>query len=221
MNKTDVIIFLDRGTPIKISAKLRNADYFGNWYGHIRFLNEFGEAAFYRMTNAATEWANQWSKITRKPFVGVSISFGRRSGRTEQNFTEIFTTEDILTVARGFGSGNSVANCMYIANHSATSISDLINSIDEITTETVNRATETFKVIYRPVDPITEGSNRGKNVYTQFVPYKRLSKMTEVINSKDLFSLGEFRTVEPNRINHNHILNNLRDNYNIVVPRKK
>ena len=31
-NKTDVIIKLDKGEPIKISAKLRNADYFGNWY---------------------------------------------------------------------------------------------------------------------------------------------------------------------------------------------
>ena len=29
-NKTDVIIKLSEGEPIKISAKLRNADYFGN-----------------------------------------------------------------------------------------------------------------------------------------------------------------------------------------------
>ena len=39
-NKTDVIIKLSEGEPIKISAKLRNADYFGNWYGHKRFIAE-------------------------------------------------------------------------------------------------------------------------------------------------------------------------------------
>ncbi|WP_449461296.1 hypothetical protein [Streptococcus suis] len=37
-NKTDVIIHLSEGAPIKISAKLLNADYFGNWYGHISDL---------------------------------------------------------------------------------------------------------------------------------------------------------------------------------------
>lgn len=41
-NKTDVIIYLENSMPIKISAKLKNADYFGNWYGHRRFLQEFG-----------------------------------------------------------------------------------------------------------------------------------------------------------------------------------
>ena len=58
-NKTDVIIHLSEGAPIKISAKLLNADYFGNWYGHKRFIDEFGCKAFQRMTTAATCWANK------------------------------------------------------------------------------------------------------------------------------------------------------------------
>lgn len=219
-NKTDVIIYLNVGEPIKISAKLLNADYFGNWYGHIRFLEEFGEDAFYRMTCAATDWANWWSQTATAPYVGVSICFGRRSGNTAQNFTDIFTTDDILTVARGYGSGDSVANCMYIADHSAKNIPDLIYSIDKITTATVNAATATFKIAYRPINPMTEGTNRGKNVYTQFVPYRRLSSMTEIRIPKDLFELGEFQTVAPTRLNHNHILNELRNNYNIYIPRK-
>lgn len=220
MNKTDVIIYLNVGEPIKISAKLLNADYFGNWYGHIRFLDEFGDDAFYRMTNAATDWANWWAQTATAPYVGVSICFGRRSGNTAQDFTDIFTTEDILTVARGYGSGDSVANCMYIADHSATNIPELIHNIDRITTETVNAATSTFKIAYRPINPMTEGTNRGKNVYTQFVPYRRLPVMTEIRNPKDLFKLGEFQPVDPTRLNHNHILNNLEDNYNIYIPRK-
>ena len=42
LNKTDVLIILENSAPIKISAKLANADYFGNWYSHKRFLDEFG-----------------------------------------------------------------------------------------------------------------------------------------------------------------------------------
>ena len=77
---------LSEGEPIKISAKLRNADYFGNWYGHKRFLAEFGTAAFERMTKASTVWANEWAKTATAPYVGVSICFGRRSGKTGQDF---------------------------------------------------------------------------------------------------------------------------------------
>lgn len=168
---------------------MRNADYFGNWYGHKRFLDEFGIDAFYRMTEASTQFANYWAKTAIAPYVGVSICFGRRSGRTGQNFTDIFTTDDILTVARGYGNGDSTANCMYIENTSAGDIPGLINSIEAITVQSVNAATENFKVAHRPINPITEGTNRGKNVYTRFQPYKALSRPT--INYG---SAGAFRT---------------------------
>ncbi len=219
-NKTDVVIYLEHSEPIKISAKLMNADYFGNWYGHKRFLAEFGEEAFYRMTAASTAFANYWARTATAPYVGVSICFGRRGGRTGQRFTDIFTTNDILTVARGYGNGVSSANCMYIANSSARDIPSLISSIEEITVSTVNAATEGFMVAHRPINPTTEGTNRGKNVYTKFQPYKCLNTRTVVTNPNVLFSLGEFVEVEPNCLNHNHILNELEGNYNIVIPRK-
>ena len=219
-NKTDVIIYLENSEPIKISAKLRNADYFGNWYGHKRFLDEFGIDAFYRMTEASTKFANEWAKTAIAPYVGVSICFGRRSGRTGQNFTDIFTTDDILTVARGYGNGDATANCMYIANTSAKDIPGLINSIEAITIQSVNAATENFKVAHRPINPITEGTNRGKNVYTRFQPYRAISRPTIITNPQELFALGEFVTVDPDSLNHNHILNDLEANYNIIVPRK-
>lgn len=219
-NKTDVIIYLENSEPIKISAKLRNADYFGNWYGHKRFLDEFGSDAFYRMTEASTQFANKWAKTATAPYVGVSICFGRRSGRTGQNFMDIFTADDILTVARGYGNGDSTANCMYIENTSAKDIPGLISSIEAITIQSVNAATENFKVAHRPINPITEGTNRGKNVYTRFQPYRALSKLTKITDPQELFALGEFVTVEPNSLNHNHILDDLENNYNIIVPRK-
>lgn len=219
-NKTDVIIYLHNSEPIKISAKLMNADYFGNWYGHNRFLIEFGENAFYRMTAASTRFANIWSQTAIAPYVGVSICFGRRSGKTGQDFTDIFTPQDILTVARGYGNGDSAANCMYIADTSARTISGLLNSIKAITLQSVNAATESFKVAHRPINPMTEGTNRGKNVYSRFQPYRPLPEKRIITNPKELFSLGEFIEVEPNCLNHNHILNDLEQRYNIIVPRK-
>ena len=219
-NKTDVIIKLNEGEPIKISAKLRNADYFGNWYGHKRFIAEFGKAAFKRMTKASTIWANEWAKTATAPYVGVSICFGRRSGKTGQDFLDIFTPDDILTVARGYGKGDHVANCMYISNNSANTIQTLINNLKEITTDTVNAATENFKIVHRPINPITEGTNRGKNVYTKFHPYNKLKTKTVITDPKELFKLGKFIEIEPTSLNHNHILDDLEINYNIIIPRK-
>lgn len=219
-NKTDVVVYLENSEPIKISAKLRNADHFGNWYGHERFLAEFGRGAFGRMTAAATAFANRWTRLTTAPFVGVSICFGRRSGNTAQNFTDIFSAEDILTVARGFGQGVSVANCMYIANTCAGDIPGLIRSIQEITIESVNRATGNFKVTYRPVNPMTEYSNRGKNVYTRFQPRERQFNRIIIRDAQQLFALGNFVEVQPDHLNHNRILDDLEASYNIVIPRK-
>ena len=221
LNKTDVLIILENSAPIKISAKLANADYFGNWYSHKRFLDEFGGEAFERMTRASTNFANMWARTATAPFVGVSICFGKRTGLTGQNFTDIFTPEDILTVARGFGDGDSAANCMYIADCVPNTIEELIDCLQEISIETVNDATENFKVAHRPINPITEGTNRGKNVYTRFLPYERLPEPTIITRPNILFSLGEFVTVEPNGLNHNHILNDLEKRYNIIVPRKQ
>lgn len=220
LNKTDVLISLENSEPIKISAKLANADYFGNWYSHNRFKDEFGLEAFDRMTKASTDFANYWAKTAVAPFVGVSICFGKRSGRTGQDFTDIFTTEDILTVARGFGIGIATANSMYIANYVPRSIEELIDCLQEISITSVNEATENFKVVHRPINPMTEGTNRGKNVYTRFQPYEALSEPRIITNPKILFSLGKFVQVEPNGLNHNHILNDLEQNYNIIVPRK-
>ena len=221
LNKTDVLIILESSSPIKISAKLANADYFGNWYSHKRFLDEFGFEAFERMTKASTAFANKWAETAIAPFVGVSICFGKRKCLTGQNFTDIFTSKDILTVARGLGDGDSTANCMYIADYVPRTIEELIDCLQEISIETVNEATENFKVAHRPINPITEGTNRGKNVYTRFQPYKRLPKPTVIREPDILFSLGRFVTVEPDGLNHNHILNELEEKYNIIVPRKQ
>jgi len=219
-NKTDVIIHLENSAPIKISAKLSNAHFFGNWYGHKRFIAELGNDAFIRMTKETTLWANNWMKTAKAPFVGVSLCFGKRSGRTAQNFTDIFKHEDILTVVRGFGCGDSVANCMFVANSVKQDLDHFIKTLQPIKNETIHAATNSFKIAYRPINPLTECSNRGKNVYTRFVPFKKCHQKMTITSASELFKIGNFQTVEPNLLTHNNILNNLEAEYNIVIPRK-
>lgn len=222
-NKTDILITLKNSANIKISAKLSSADYFGNWYGHVRFLEEFGTETFYKLTKDATDWANWYMPQSKAPFVGVSICFGRRSGKTARRFLDIFSVQDIMSIVKGFesDSSDSTANCMYISSKAPTNLIDLINNLVPITLETIEQAVGEFMIAYRPINPITEGTNRGKNVYTEFVPYDKLDNLTTIISPKEIETLGEFQVVEPTRLNHNHILNKLESDYNIIIPRKK
>lgn len=219
-NKTDVIVSLNNSNPIKISAKLSNADFFGNWYGHIRFIEEFGEEAFRKLSKNITAWANWWLQQTNVPFVGVSICFGRRSGNTAKEFMEIFNYEDIVKIVAGYGTGNHVANCLYISSDHPRNISDVIKNLRPISPTTLEAISKNFKIAYRPINPMTEGTNRGKNIYTMFKPYKRLSQLETVTTPRRLAELGCFVEVEPNRVNHNHVLDSLHKENNIYIPRK-
>lgn len=220
-SKTDVLIRLEDSEPIKISAKLSSADYFGNWYSHGRVIEEFGEDAFYRLVSDCTNWSNWWkTHPAASLFVGVSICFGRRSGNTAREFTDVFTYDDIVKIVAGFGSGDHVANCLYVSSNVPRSIEDLFANLDPIDEETIFRLSSNFKIAYRPINPMTEGTNRGKATYTQFKPYQRLPQMTTVTELSELTKLGEYVEVEPNRLNHNRILDELEEHYNIFIPRK-
>jgi hypothetical protein len=220
-NKTDIFIHLENSEPIKISAKLSNADFFGNWYGHNRFLDEFGEIAFYKVTEAVTTWANRWvNNPNSSIFVGVSICFGKRTGNTALDFLDLLPYDDIETIVAGYGHGYNVANCLIVSSDTPNSIESLISYLRPIDKHTINQISSNFKIACRPVNPLTEGSNRGKNVYTAFQPDTRLPVRRVITNPNELFKLGKFVTIEPNCLNHNHILNILEDEYNIVIPRK-
>lgn len=221
-NKTDVLIRLESSPSLKISAKLSNADYFGNWYGHKRFINEFGSTAFSKMTAKVTNWANQWAyHPNAKIFVGVSISFGKRVGNTFIPFLDVFdSTDEVIKIVAGVGSGDNVANCLHVSDEHPKTIANLIENLLPINSQSIEEQSKNIKVICRPVNPMTEGSNRGKNIYAQFKPQQALTKLKSITTLSELMTLGKYVQVDSDSINHNHVLKLLED-YNIYIPRKQ
>lgn len=220
-NKTDVLIKLQESPAIKTSANLSNADYFGNWYGHKRFVSEFGTNAFSKMTAKITNWANQWANHPNANiFVGVSISFGYRKGNTCIPFLDVFdSTDEVIKIIAGVGSGDNVANCLYISDEHPKTVTDLIEKLLPIDYQSIEQQAQNIKVICRPVNPITERSNRGKNTYTQFQPEKTQPNLRTVTTLSELMTLGKYIEVDSDSLNHNYVLKLLK-NYNIYIPRK-
>lgn len=226
-NKTDILVNLDKSGPLKISVKMQNADYMGNWYTHTRIIEEFGQNIFDKITKVVTNWSNQIahdSSWENKPFVGVSISFGKRSGKTGIPLQKIFSEDEcnkiVVAMGAGIGSDDSVANSLYASDIIPNNVGDLISSLEEMNYDNIVKFTGDFMLILRPVNPMTEGSNRFKNVFSQFVPNQPLSTPTKVLTMSQLNKLGSFKTVVNDGLNHNHILNNL-EHKNIIVPRKQ
>lgn len=216
--KTDILIEFEQGQPIKISAKLACADYFGNWYSHGRIINEFGESTFYKLTASCTRWANRWLYSSQASFfIGVSVSFGKRSGNTCEEFTSVFDFNDIKTIVAGNGSGNESANCLLISDDVPSSLHGLIQKLSPIDQQTIMSLSHNFKVIYRPVNTQTEGSNRSKCTFTQFLPKRRADVLTRISTLNQLQELGAFIEVEPDSLNHNRLAGDLRTKYNLDI----
>ncbi|MCS1384831.1 hypothetical protein NXZ75_22000 [Lysinibacillus sphaericus] len=220
-SKTDVIIRIENSEDIKISAKLSSADYFGNWYSHTRLINEFGEQAFNKLVLSCTNWANMWKhNPAASIFVGVSICFGKRSGNTACEFTDVFNYDDIVKIVAGYGSGEHIANSLYVSSKVPTNFNQLLENLAPIDEQTILELSSNFKIAFRPINPMTEGTNRGKCVYTQFQPHTKLKNPTTVTRLSDLNSLGFYVPVEANSLNHNRLLNDLEQNWNLIIPRK-
>lgn len=220
-HKTDIIIYINNRPCLKVSAKMSSADYFGNWYSHQRIIREFGSDLFQKLTKDCTEWANSWiDSDNASLFVGVSISFGKRTGGTAREFTDIFTADDIVKIVAGVGNGIETANCLYSSSMLPNSIDDLFQILKPIDTNTIMQLSKNFKIIYRPINPLTEGSNRGKCTYTQFKPCQSYQPRKTVKTLNDLKKLGKFYEVTDNSLNHNRVLESLEDEYNIFIPRK-
>ena len=220
-SKTDIIIHLENSEDIKISAKLSSADYFGNWYSHNRLINEFGEEAFHKLVLSCTNWANTWKhNPAASIFVGVSICFGKRTGNTACEFTDVFNYDDIIKIVAGVGSGEHIANCLYVSSRVPSNFNQLLDNLSPLDKQTILELSSNFKIAFRPINPMTEGTNRGKCIYTQFKPHLKLNSPTTVTSLNNLNTLGTYVAVNVDSLNHNRLLNDLEQNWNLIIPRK-
>lgn len=221
-SKTDILIQLENSEDIKISAKLSSADYFGNWYSHTRLIDEFGIEAFNKLVYSCTNWANDWkTNPAASLFVGVSICFGKRSGNTACEFTDVFDYNDIVKIVAGVGSGEHIANSLYVSERVPLTFNELLENLAPINEQTILSLSRNFKIAFRPINPMTEGTNRGKCTYTQFKPYQKQPYPITITDLSTLNNYGTFIPVEANSLNHNRLLNELKNNWNIIVPRKQ
>jgi hypothetical protein len=225
-NKTDILIEFSQSPPIKISVKLDNADYFGNWYTHQRITSEFSIGCLSKLFSETTNWANCWAtKPQASLFVGVSICFGKRSGETALDFDKVFSVDDIRTIVQGFNPDSiKSANSLYVASQAPTTYTELFDNLKPIDNDTLLEIASNFKIVMRPINPMTEGTNRAKQIYTKFVPYKKLVNVIEINSLVELMKLGRFSPLNiesgDHKINHNRVIKELLTNFNIKIPVK-
>ena len=221
-SKTDLLVIFDDGNKLKISIKKDNAHYYGNWYTHQRIKEEFGKPALTKLIEKTTEWANYWIKQDSSNFfLGVSINFGERSGKTFLEFNEIFTPSDIKSIVQGYDlSLDTSANALLQTSGSINSIDEIIAKLVLFEDSLLKTLFRDIKIIFRPINPMTEGSNRGKQIYTKFVPHKKLSEK-ETISTKDaLNNIGTFKKVDIKKeykLNHNRLIADLDETYNVKI----
>ena len=224
-SKTDVLVVFDDGKKLKISIKKDNADYYGNWYTHQRIEKEFGISALEQLIEKTTEWANTWIEGNSSNFfLGVSINFGSRKGNTFMEFNEVFGADDIQSIVQGHDlEQDTSANILLHTNGDVNSIDDIIKLLVIFDQELLNCLFDDVKIIFRPINPMTEGSNRGKQTYTKFVPNSKFAEEKYITTKDDLKKYGSFQPValdKEYKLNHNRVIRELKEKYNILVNTK-
>lgn len=221
-SKTDVLVIFDDGGKLKISVKKDNADYYGNWYTHQRIEKEFGVEALNTLIDKTTEWANNWlEEPTSSFFLGVSINFGARSGKTFMEFNDVFDINDLRTIVCGYDESlDTSANILFHTDGNINNIDDVILEMKVIDDVVLSALFDDIKIIFRPINPMTEGSNRGKQTFTKFLPDSPFRHKTLIDKKEDLLKLGRFVEVDLEheyRLNHNKIIQNLDSYFNMTV----
>lgn len=220
--KTDVLVELKDGIKLKLSLKKGNAHYYGNWYTHQRLLEEFDGNSLNRLSERTTLWANNWIKNPNSSFfIGVSINFGYRTGNTFINFNDVYSREDIRTIVQGFDKNSDLsANLLLNTDTNINNIDDIFKSCHLFTNELLDELFEDIKIIFRPVNPHTEGSNRGKQIYTKYVPNIVFDRPTVLSTKEDLIRFGRYVNIvlpENFKLNHNLHIKYLRKQYNVII----
>lgn len=218
--KPDVIVQFDKGPSLRISAKMSNADYFGNWYSQEKVAQDLGEEMVKPLIEETVKFANKY-RGRGDPFVGVSISFGKRSGETGKNFTELFPLNLITRIVAGGNPNAEVnANSLYTTTEIPNSIEGLLNNLKPISDSVIRQLSKNFSIVFRPVYVRTNKSNLTKPAWSQLEPNAPLREPTLFETQEELLRVTHWSPVPLNsRVSHNSIVKDLKKS-NILVINK-
>lgn len=213
--KTDVLIELEEGSPLKISAKLSNAAYLGNWYSKNRAIADFGEAVIEPFSEETLSFVQRYNSPYELPYVGVSLSFGNRSGQTGIQLTDFLSTGSIKNIVSGKSKnelGN--ANCLYRITEIPEDLTMVINNLVPITDAMIKALASKIFLIFRPVYPKNSFSDRGKQSWVNMVANKNYIKAPKIISTQvELLKVAHWELLPKEVvINHNGIINELKSN---------
>jgi len=220
-SKTDVVIKFDKGEPLKISAKMSNADYFGNWYTKAK--EEISAQIVPMIADATLAFALKYTPKMEGTFVGVSVSFGKRSGQTGKKFSELFDISLIKNVVAGNNpNGARNANCLYTTTTVPKDINKLLANIKPVSDSVVKELSQNFFLIFRPVFTATNKTNMSKQAWAKLRPIKKLKKPTLFKTQKELLRVTEWvATGRDETITHNTVVSELKKNNIYVIQSGK
>ena len=222
-SKTDVLVETASGF-LAISAKMSNADFFGNWYTHARVQNELGPALMIPIAEATKDFAETYSPNNDAIFVGVSIAFaGRRGGRTGKTFRELFgnRSEELMrAVITGTGGDpRTNANCLYTTTVVPQTVQQVIGNLSPIDESTLAAYAETFSLVFRPVYTATNNDNMGKQIWAKLEATQSFPEPKQFTGYADLMTACRWVSVAEGNENHFGVVKDLVGN-NIFVPLK-
>jgi hypothetical protein len=212
--KPDVVVEFSVGESLRISAKMSNADYFGNWYTKGRTAQDLSPDLIQPLISATLNFATTYRPKMMQTYVGISISFGKRSGQTGKKFTDIFDASLIKYIIAGNNPlGKKNANCLYTTSTVPSNIEKVIENLQPVSDSVVKKLSQNFYVVFRPVFTPTNRTNMSKQTWVKLQAIKPLSNPTLFERQEDLLKVTEWvPTREDEIITHNGVVNELKKN---------
>jgi len=220
--KPDVIVTFDQGPTLRISIKMSNATFYGNWYTKDKVARNLGENAIQPIIDAGLDFMKKYKAPQKHPLVGVSVSFGKGKGQNSVPFTKLMPLTMIKFIVAGNNPNLEVnANSLYAGNDEPNNIKSALKNIKPITNKTIKELSSDFNVLFRTVYTSTNKSNMGTKSWVKLVANSPLPEKMEFDTQEELLKYTHWEpTGLYEDVSHNQIANDL-EKHNIFVKRRK
>jgi len=224
--KPDIIVTFDNNASLRISAKMSNADFFGNWYSKKRVIDDLGDEFVQPIIDVAYNFLKQvdhgkYTPSKSSPILGTAISFGKRSGKTGFPFSKLFNISYIKNIITGVDiNNNSNANCLYTTSGVPSDIDKVLDNLKPVTDSVIKKLSENFSVIFRIIYSTSGTTQLSKPLWVKLYAKNKFHIETEFKKHSEILGITEFvKTEKYEHINGKGVINSLRMN-NIILPLK-